>query len=133
MDGKSFGGDVGHISLDAPVVFPVYVKAREPDNDLWRGGIRLCKSNRAGCGDLRLVPGVIVRGAEAPRLEVTVVGRDLEPFAAGRVENGITPGVNVDLCRVLVNAVDVCFDSKVPGTIDVERSEADGEMGGGAG
>ena len=71
---------------------------------------------------------MVVLSAESATLEITIVGADFEPSAAGRVEDSIIPGIYVDFSRVLSNGIDIGCEPNVGLAVDIDKSEADGEV-----
>jgi len=97
MDGEAHLADVSGISLDEPIGRVAHVQFVKPYHDARRCCIRPGKRNVPGSGGLMLGPGVIFLGVELPPLQVVVLGSNSNPVAASRVQDSITPGIDVDL------------------------------------
>jgi len=96
VEDKALLADIGHVCLAAPVGVVGHIELVEPYEDAWHGVVSFGEGDLAGGLLLWFVPCMIVLGAELAKLEVAVLGVDLEPGATGRVESGVTPSVEVD-------------------------------------
>lgn len=127
VEREAGGRDIGDVGLDAPVVVLVDIELVEPDDHLGRRAVRLREGDMAERRRLGLIPGMVVYGGELSVLEVTIVGADIEPGAAGGVERGVTPGVEVDFDGGRLDRIRIRLDANVGVTVDVEQVQADGE------
>jgi hypothetical protein len=65
----------------------------------------------------------IITNTKLSTLEVTVIP-DVKPGAAGRIEDGVHPCIEVDFDRVMGDSINICFETDVSTFVDIQNSPA---------
>ena len=99
VDSETLGRDIADVGSDAPIGIIRHVKLAQPHDDRGRRVELVGECDDRGGLRPGLVGGMIVGGGELAKLKIRVLVVDLEPVATGAVEDGVTPGIEMDFDR----------------------------------